>query len=155
MNMPEPKGVPSRWLPYLCLTRLGPWDGVSSYCYGRLKWSDQPFMYRGYYTMERRWDDNRRRLSCIPDGIYPIEIRKSSRRDGLVIWLTGVPNRSAIQIHPANHPHELAGCIAPGFNFRCDPPTVWPSAPAFKEILHRLRNIGSRSHIVISSFVRD
>lgn len=64
-------------------------------------------------TVELPWLQNRRRISCIPEGQY--ELRK--RFSPTFRWhfiLFGVPGRSAILIHPANNAAlELQGCIAP------------------------------------------
>jgi|SRR5215831_8121482 len=50
----------------------------------------------------------------IPSGIYDCEIYNSPRHHMEVILLKDVPNRSMIEIHIANFPKELEGCIAPG-----------------------------------------
>ena len=68
---------------------------------------------RQCFTIELPWLNNTPRRSCIPEGRYRLQKRWSPRyRDHLLV--TGVPNRSLILIHPANHAlRELAGCIAP------------------------------------------
>ncbi len=64
-------------------------------------------------SLELPWLDNRRNVSCIPEGIYPIQKRHSPRfRDHLLI--RDVPGRDYILLHPANDAsEELRGCIAP------------------------------------------
>ena len=73
------------------------------------------------FTVERRWLQNERNVSCIPEGAYRMNKRKSSVvsrttkgnfKEG---WeVTGVPNRSYIMIHPGNTFHDVTGCIAVG-----------------------------------------
>lgn len=64
-------------------------------------------------SLELPWLENERNVSCIPEGIYPIVKRQSSRfRDHLLI--KDVPDRDLILLHPANDASdELRGCIAP------------------------------------------
>lgn len=65
------------------------------------------------HTLELPWRNNKRNISCIPEGIYPIGFRKSKRfRKHLII--NNVPDRDLILLHPANDAQqELRGCIAP------------------------------------------
>lgn len=70
----------------------------------------QPFKF---YTIERPWKNNERRVSCIPTGEY-VGLIHHSPRFGKTIWIQDVPDRSEILIHPANFASELMGCIAPG-----------------------------------------
>lgn len=70
----------------------------------------------GHYvcgTIELPWQDNRRNISCIPEGRYRLELHRS-RRFGDCLAVKGVPGRRGILIHPANDAAtELRGCIAP------------------------------------------
>ena len=65
------------------------------------------------HSIELPWKGNQKNISCIPEGEYQIQFRKSNRfRNHLII--NGVPGRSWILIHPANDARkELRGCIAP------------------------------------------
>ena len=64
-------------------------------------------------SLELPWLENQRNISCIPEGIYPLVRRQSSRfRDHLLI--EDVPDRDLILLHPANDAsEELRGCVAP------------------------------------------
>lgn len=65
------------------------------------------------YTIELPWKNNQAQISCIPEGIYPLQ-KRYSPRFGWHLQLQHVPGRSMILIHPANHAMlELRGCIAP------------------------------------------
>lgn len=53
--------------------------------------------------------------SClIPAGVYRLSLYYSVRNKRIVPLLHDVPGRSYIEIHPANVPRELAGCLAMG-----------------------------------------
>ncbi|MCX2680665.1 DUF5675 family protein [Galbibacter sp. EGI 63066] len=65
------------------------------------------------FTIELPWKENRRNISCIPDGCYPLTLR-TTHRFGPHFKIGMVPDRDGILIHPANNaPEELRGCIAP------------------------------------------
>ena len=65
------------------------------------------------HTIELPWNNNKRNISCIPEGIYEVEPRFSKRFKHHLI-LKGVKGRSFILFHPANDAlKELHGCIAP------------------------------------------
>ena len=64
------------------------------------------------YTIQRPWLDNQANISCIPDGVYPLEWDLTGRITN-VPRLRGTEPRTQINIHIANDPHELQGCIAP------------------------------------------
>lgn len=64
-------------------------------------------------TIELPWRDNKRNISCIPEGAYSL-VKRMHFRHGLQLAVVNVPNREAILIHPANFAlRELQGCIAP------------------------------------------
>jgi len=65
------------------------------------------------HTIELPWNDNKRNISCIPEGVYKVEPRFSKRFKHHLI-LKDVKGRSFILFHPANDAlKELQGCIAP------------------------------------------
>lgn len=65
------------------------------------------------YTIELPWLQNRRNVSCIPDGRYRLLSRYSPKHK-LHLHVADVPGRHGILVHPANHAkRELLGCIAP------------------------------------------
>lgn len=74
-----------------------------------------------FCTMERPWIQNMQAVSCIPEGVYRLDLRDSNvinrttKGKYLKGWeVTNVPNRSLIMIHIANFPYQLMGCIAVG-----------------------------------------
>jgi hypothetical protein len=65
------------------------------------------------HTIELPWHQNKRGISCIPEGTYMLEKRSSPAR-GKHLQVMHVSNRDLILIHPANDAKaELRGCIAP------------------------------------------
>lgn len=77
------------------------------------------------YTLENRWRNNQRRVSCIPAGRYRLVLRThggwNQRLAGRypdihegALELSGVPNRDAILIHPGNFHGDTQGCVLPG-----------------------------------------
>ena len=65
------------------------------------------------HTIELPWENNKRNISCIPEGQYEIEPRFSKRFQHHLI-LKNVKGRSFILFHPANDAkRDLQGCIAP------------------------------------------
>lgn len=65
------------------------------------------------FTMELGWQDNQRRISCIPKGTYAVK-RRTSDKYGNHFHIQNVPNRDLILIHPANYSRQLLGCIGVG-----------------------------------------
>lgn len=64
-------------------------------------------------TIELPWRNNKRSVSCIPEGQYRI-IKRIHAKHGVQLQVINVPNREGILIHPANFAlRELQGCIAP------------------------------------------
>ena len=65
------------------------------------------------FMIELPWKDNKKEISCIPEGSYNV-IPRVSKRFGNHLHVQDVYNRSLILIHPANNAEkELRGCLAP------------------------------------------
>ena len=65
------------------------------------------------WSLEPPWLNNRRNVSCIPDGTYRC-LRHQSDKYGSVWALQGVPRRSGILIHAGNVVDDTQGCILLG-----------------------------------------
>jgi hypothetical protein len=85
--------------------------------FGRLTYGDF-----SCYTVERPWDNNNNKVSCIPEGMYTIQ-KYTSPKFGSVYAVLGetvslfpdtTHKRSAVLIHPANVMSDLEGCIGLG-----------------------------------------
>lgn len=67
---------------------------------------------KNFLTIELPWRDNKKGVSCVPEGIYELKKRYSARF-GHHILVDKVPGREFVLFHPANNAMaELAGCIA-------------------------------------------
>lgn len=67
-------------------------------------------------TIELEYNDNKKRISCIPCGTYTV-VKRTSEKYGNHFHITNVPNRDFILIHPANYSRQLLGCIGVGESF--------------------------------------
>ena len=54
--------------------------------------------------------DNKRNISCIPEGVYKAKKRISPGKGYEVIEFINVPNRTYIQVHYGNYTKQLLGC---------------------------------------------
>lgn len=70
-------------------------------------------------SIERGWLNNKKRISCIPSGTYPVKLEYSPRFKKDLWEIYEVPNRSECKFHAANYARQLNGCIALG-NGRAD-----------------------------------
>lgn len=65
------------------------------------------------FVIELPWLENKRTISCIPEGHYTLKPRYSEKFKHH-LQLENVTNRNLILIHPANNAKkELQGCLAP------------------------------------------
>lgn len=77
---------------------------------GRLSLSGGTFQC---FTLELPWKENERGISCIPAGAYEA-FKRMSPKNGSVIELSNVKDRSNIQIHRGNYTRQVEGCILVG-----------------------------------------
>lgn len=68
-------------------------------------------------TLELPWLGNLHNVSCIPAAEYPYHRYMSPKRGYEVVMLDDVPDRSAIELHIGNLPHDTDGCILLGTAF--------------------------------------
>jgi Family of unknown function (DUF5675) len=82
-------------------------------------WTDGLIFIKGILlcrSIELRWANNERNVSCVPEGVYPVAIIQNPKF-GECLQINGVKGRSGILIHVANDAQkELRGCIAPVFS---------------------------------------
>lgn len=107
----------------------------SSGTFGVLIHGDTPFAV----TLERRWLNNQRNVSCIPWGVYTCR-RVDSPRFGDTFEVTNVPGRSHILFHKGNLDDDSHGCILVGEEF--DPVLgsygILSSRKGFDELMDRM-----------------
>ena len=82
-------------------------------------WTDGEMLINGILvcrSIELRWANNERNISCVPEGVYPVAIIQHPKF-GECLQINGVKGRSGILVHLANDAQkELRGCIAPVFS---------------------------------------
>ena len=82
-------------------------------------WTDGMIFIKGILlcrSIELRWANNERNVSCVPEGVYPVAIIQHPKF-GECLQINGVKGRSGILVHVANDAQkELRGCIAPVFS---------------------------------------
>ncbi len=64
-------------------------------------------------TLELDWEDNKKRVSCIPTGVYKV-VTRYSEKYGHHFHITDVEGRSLILIHSGNYNTDILGCILLG-----------------------------------------
>lgn len=93
------------------ITRL---SDDSNQTLGELKVVGHPFNCK---TLELPYRDNKRRVSCIPCGVYNV-VKRVSKKYGNHFHILNVENRDYILIHAANFVRQLLGCVAVGDSFK-------------------------------------
>lgn len=70
-------------------------------------------------TLELPWKENKRSISCIPEGTYQV-IKQPPKQDRPYPYfrLPNVPGRSGILIHRGTEPAHSKGCILVASRFR-------------------------------------
>lgn len=90
------------------------------------------------FILERPDLNNQPKISCIPEGTYDISLYYSPHNKRWVPLLHDVPSRAEIEIHPANWPHQLEGCLAPGVVRDID--AVYSSDVAFDALFKQIND---------------
>lgn len=99
-------------VPVYRLERLSDTDSAT---FGQL--IDAASEQRVCVTLELPWKDNHHDTSCIPVGLYAAHRRTSPKRGYELFELDSVPDRSNIEMHVGNLPHDSLGCILLGTHF--------------------------------------
>jgi hypothetical protein len=69
-----------------------------------------------FRVLELPWKKNRKRISCIPKGLYDVE-KFNSPTFGNVFLFNDVQSRDMIEMHPGNYNKDTLGCLLPGEGF--------------------------------------
>lgn len=93
-------------------------------------------------TVERKWLNNQRMVSCIPEGIY-ISKRVQSPKFGDTFEVINVPGRSRILFHKGNIEDDSHGCIVVGEQYESlrNKTAVIASGKAMVEFLARTHGL--------------
>jgi hypothetical protein len=94
-------------------------------------------------TLENPYIDNKRSISCIPEGQYKVRLRtarESATKDYLHLLVQGVPDRSLILFHSGNTAEDTRGCILVGIGTEQD--FVKNSTLAMDLLMKEIINLG-------------
>ena len=98
-------------------------------------------------SIELRWANNERNVSCVPEGVYPVAIIQHPKF-GECLQVSGVKGRSGILVHVANDAQkELRGCIAPVFSLSGNGKGLH-SRLAMIYIIENLKISGEKDHFI-------
>ena len=113
-------------------------------------WTDGEMLINGILvcrSIELRWANNERNISCVPEGVYPVAIIQHPKH-GECLQINGVKSRSGILVHVANDAQkELRGCIAPVFSLSGNGKGQY-SRLALSYIIENLKNSGEKEHFI-------
>jgi hypothetical protein len=113
-------------------------------------WTDGLIFIKGILlcrSIELRWANNERNVSCVPEGVYPVTIIQHPKF-GECLQINGVKGRSGILVHVANDAQkELRGCIAPVFSLSGNGKGQY-SRLALIYIIENLKISGKKEHFI-------
>ena len=113
-------------------------------------WTDGLIFIKGILlcrSIELRWANNERNVSCVPEGVYPVAIIQHPKF-GECLQVNGVKGRSGILVHVANDAQkELRGCIAPVF-YLSGNGKGQHSRLALNYVIENLRISGEKEHFI-------
>ena len=113
-------------------------------------WTDGLIFIKGILlcrSIELRWANNERNVSCVPEGVYPVVIIQHPKF-GECLQVNGVKGRTGILVHVANDAQkELRGCIAPVFSLSGNGKGLH-SRLALNYIIENLKNSGEKEHFI-------
>lgn len=71
-----------------------------------------------YKILELPWNDNKRSISCIPEGEYTVTKEgPTDKRPYVYFRIQNVEERSGILMHRGNYLRQILGCQLPGDKF--------------------------------------
>lgn len=69
-----------------------------------------------FHTLELPWKDNKKGISCIPEGTYDAHKEgPTDKRPYIYFRVPNVPGRFGILWHPGNYTRQIRGCTLPGY----------------------------------------
>lgn len=69
------------------------------------------------FSLELPWRENKKQVSCIPIGTYPVR-KFNSPKFGMCYAVDNVPDRSQVRIHAGTNFGHTLGCILPAMEQR-------------------------------------
>jgi hypothetical protein len=92
------------------------------------------------FTLELPWKDNKRNVSCIPEGNFRAFRRKTVKNGkySSETYEVAVPDRTSVLFHVGNTVEDSRGCILLGFVFDGCRRTILSSGPAVEMFMQIL-----------------
>lgn len=97
-------------------------------------------------TLELAWKDNKRRVSCIPEGEYTV-IKHNSPRFGECFWIKDVEGRSEILIHHGSFNYNTLGCVLVGKNH------IDIDGDGYKDVNSSKKTMGRLNEVLPKEFI--
>ncbi|PXY01417.1 hypothetical protein DF185_07995 [Marinifilum breve] len=72
-------------------------------------------LIQGFHTLELPWKENKKCVSCIPEGEYKIGLWNTQKFPN-TFEIKNVPNRTNILIHKGNFNTNTLGCVLLGLD---------------------------------------
>lgn len=100
-------------------------------------------------TLELPWKGSKKNISCIPAGRYKYK-KRLSPKNGHVIELVDVPNRTFIQFHAGNFTRQIEGCVLVGDGLKdIDKDTITDVTNSKLTLSKFLESIDSTGNVMI------
>jgi|TARA_B110000503_G_C7029964_1_gene363569 hypothetical protein len=108
------------------------------------------------HTLELPWNNNKKRVSCIPKGDYKCRVRlarESGSRDYVHLLVENVDNRSHILFHRGNVPSDSKGCILTGTHRAEEPDKILDSKIAHTYLMKYIlgKNLSLNINLIIKN----
>jgi len=108
------------------------------------------------HTLELPWNNNKKRVSCIPKGDYKCRVRlarESGSRDYVHLLVENVDSRSHILFHRGNVPSDSKGCILTGSHRAEEPDKILDSKIAHTYLMKYIlgKNLSLNINLIIKN----
>ena len=103
-----------------------------------------------FCTLEDRWRENEVGKSCIPEGIYEVDLY-NSKRFGPTFKVLNVPDREGILFHWGNTERDTTGCILLGTRYsNSGEVAIRESMKAFTRFFEQTRQVVGKEKITLT-----
>lgn len=102
------------------------------------------------YTIELPWRMNAPDVSCIPLGVYTVQMLFSPHFGKDMPHVLNVQGRSAVEMHGANSVFDLLGCVGLGLVRGPNATLAYPAHPASEAFNEWLISVGGTALLTIT-----
>ncbi len=106
-------------------------------------------------SLEPPWRNNKKNLSCIPEGLYKCKRAIHYNRNGSTYpaWeITEVPERTNVHIHKGNYPGDTTGCVLLGTEVAKNEESIKNSTEAFTRFMEYTQSIDEFDLLITSIY---